>query len=142
MESDPRVPSPKVTRTTDCSFNDPSEISWIAHKSLLCVVSARIYIYTCCQQSLKGLYNELTPDVEAQVAAIEQEKARLNQSLDYVREELEKVDVSAELTENLEATRAALERAKAQVRVYVCADRILRGGPPRATMTKNHPFRL
>lgn len=73
------------------------------------------------QQSLKGLYNELTPDVEAQVAAIEQEKARLNQSLDYVRDELEKVDVSDQLGENLEATRAALERAKAQVRV--CADR-------------------
>lgn len=72
------------------------------------------------KQSLKGLYSELTPDVEAQVAAIEQEKARLNQSLDYVREELEKVDVSKELEENLKATQAALERAKAQVRARAC----------------------
>lgn len=55
--------------------------------------------------------------MEAQVAAIEQEKARLNQSLDYVRAELEKVDVSAELTENLESAQAALDRAKAQVSV-------------------------
>lgn len=67
------------------------------------------------------------------MAAIEQEKARLNQSLDYVRDELEKVDVSDQLGQNLEATRAALERAKAQVRVY--ADRS--HDSCRATRTNN-----
>lgn len=72
---------------------------------------------TCCQQSVNGLINELAPGVDAQVEAIEQEKARLNKSLDYVREELEKVDVSGELKENLEGAHKALERAKAQVRV-------------------------
>lgn len=66
-------------------------------------------------QSVKGLYKELTPDIEAQVEAIEQEKARLNKSLDYVREELEKVDVTGQAAENLLATQNALERAKAQV---------------------------
>ncbi|CAM9586326.1 unnamed protein product [Ectocarpus fasciculatus] len=66
-------------------------------------------------QSLKGLYNELTPDVEAQVAAIEQEKARLNKSIDYVREELGKVDVTGVVGSNLTAAEAALDRTKAQV---------------------------
>eukprot|EP00752_Nemacystus_decipiens_P018566 g16645.t1 len=77
--------------------------------------SSTVNSATGAVQSVKGLVNELTPDVEAQVAAIEQEKARLNQSLDTVREELEKVDVSADLASNLETAQAALDRAKAEV---------------------------
>eukprot|EP00903_Cladosiphon_okamuranus_P009929 g9426.t1 len=77
--------------------------------------SSTVNSATGAVQSVKGLVKELTPDVEAQVAAIEQEKARLNKSLDTVRAELEKVEVSAELTQNLETAQAALEKAKAEV---------------------------
>eukprot|EP00752_Nemacystus_decipiens_P016983 g15208.t1 len=77
--------------------------------------SSTVNSATGAVQSVKGLVNELTPDVEAQVAAIEQEKARLNQSLDTVRHELEKVQVSADLADNLETAQAALARAKDEV---------------------------
>lgn len=74
------------------------------------------------------------------MAAIEQEKARLNSSLDSVREELEKVDVSADLAENLESAQAALDRAKAQVRARACVCvRRFRGWPIVSSARTGHP---
>ena len=66
-------------------------------------------------QAAKGLFNELTPDVEEQVKSIEQEKARLTASIEAARAELEKVDVTGVASENLTEAREALDKAKAEV---------------------------
>lgn len=80
-----------------------------------CAVSVSVDMNATIQ-SIKGLASELTPDIEEGVRAIELEKERLNASIDVVRQELEKVDVTGVAAENLEEARAALDKAKAEVK--------------------------
>ncbi|CAM9461459.1 unnamed protein product, partial [Ectocarpus fasciculatus] len=105
-------PNPQATSTSSLS---PSSFSPSFVGDKLDEISSAVNSATGVVQNVKGLYNELTPDVEAQVAAIEQEKARLNKSIDYVRKELDEVDVTHVVGGNLRAAQAALNRAKAQV---------------------------
>lgn len=55
------------------------------------------------------------PDVEADVAAIELEKARLQATMDSVRQELDRVSVGGKNDEDLERAQNALDKAKAAV---------------------------
>lgn len=61
------------------------------------------------------MFNELTPDIEEQLKSIDQEKARLTESIEAARAELEKVDVTGVASENLTEAREALDKAKAEV---------------------------
>lgn len=66
-------------------------------------------------KQVKEIYELLTPDVEAGVAAIELEKARLQANMDYVRQELERVSVAGKTQEEIATAQIALDKAKAAV---------------------------
>lgn len=55
------------------------------------------------------------PDVEAGVAALELEKARLQSTMDNVRQELDRVSVGGKNEEDLKRAQNALDKAKAAV---------------------------
>lgn len=62
-------------------------------------------------EKVKEIATLLTPDVEAGVAAIEPEKARLQATMDNVRQELDKVSVEGVTDEALKASQEALEKS-------------------------------
>ncbi|CAM9095802.1 unnamed protein product, partial [Laminaria digitata] len=66
-------------------------------------------------KQVKEIKELLTIDVEAGVAAIELEKARLQANMDYVRQELERVSVAGKTQEEIATAQIALDKAKAAV---------------------------
>jgi len=66
----------------------------------------------------KNYPNKWQDPVEEDVEQMEKEKTRLDQSLEYVRSELERVDAKGPAAENLRITQAALQTARAQVCRY------------------------
>lgn len=63
----------------------------------------------------KNISELLTPEVEAGVAEIELEKARLQATMDNVRQELDKISVGGKTQEELNRAQTALEKAKTAV---------------------------
>lgn len=66
-------------------------------------------------KQVKEIKELLAYDGEADVAKIEQEKARLAATMDSVREELERVSVKGESDEGIKRALSAVEKAKAAV---------------------------
>ncbi len=66
-------------------------------------------------KQVKEIGGLLSFDGEAQVAKIEQEKARLQETMESVRQELERVSVEGESEEGIERALASIEAAKALV---------------------------
>ncbi|CAM9286827.1 unnamed protein product, partial [Laminaria digitata] len=66
-------------------------------------------------KQVKEIKELLTPDVEAGVAAIELEKARLQATMDSVRQELDRVSVKGESQGAIDKAQEALDKAKAAV---------------------------
>lgn len=66
-------------------------------------------------EQVKELKELLTPDIEAGVAEIELEKARLQATMDNVRQELDRVSVAGKNQEDIDQAQEALDKAKAAV---------------------------
>lgn len=66
-------------------------------------------------KQVKEIKELLSYDGEADVAKIEQEKARLQATMDSVRQELERISVEGESEEGIKRALAAIEAAKAAV---------------------------